>query len=100
MTLAPSIEKDVSVIARDGAHGQKVHTNTAAEHFSIFRRGLVWTYQHMSQQHLARYLVEFDFRMSHRVKLSYSNDMRADKALEGIVGKRLTYRRTLQAAIA
>ena len=50
--------------------------------------------QHMSEQHLERYLAEFDFRMSHRAKLGYSDDMRTEKALQGIAGKRLTYRRT------
>lgn len=85
---------------RDGTDGEKVHTNTAEGFFSIFKRGLVGTYQHMSEQHLARYLAEFDFRMNHRVKLGYSDDMRADKALEGIVGKRLTYQRTVQPAHA
>lgn len=70
-----------------------VHVNTAEGFFSIFKRGLVGTYQHMSEQHLSRYLSEFDFRMNYRVRLGYSDDMRADKALEGIVGKRLTYRR-------
>ena len=78
---------------RDGEHGEKVHTNTAEGFFSIFKRGLVGTYQHMSEQHLSRYLAEFDFRMNYRFKLGYSDDMRADKALEGIAGKRLTYRR-------
>jgi transposase-like protein len=71
--------------------GEKVHTNTAEGFFSIFKRGLVGTYQHMSEQHLHRYLAEFDFRMSHRIRLGYTDDMRADKALEGIVGKRLMY---------
>jgi hypothetical protein len=70
-----------------------VHVNTAEGYFSIFKRGLVGTYQHMSEQHLARYLAEFDFRMSNRVALGVTDDMRADIALEGIVGKRLTYRR-------
>jgi transposase-like protein len=79
--------------ARDGERGERVHTNTAEGFFSIFKRGLVGTYQHMSEQHLSRYLAEFDFRMNYRVKLGYTDDMRADKALEGIAGKRLTYRR-------
>jgi len=78
---------------RETPEGEKVHTNSAEGYFSIFKRGLVGTYQHMSEQHLERYLAEFDFRMNHRVKLGYTDDMRADKALEGIVGKRLTYRR-------
>jgi transposase-like protein len=85
---------------RDGARGEKVHTNSAEGFFSIFKRGLVGTYQHMSEQHLTRYLAEFDFRMNYRVKLGYSDDMRADKALEGIAGKRLTYRRIGEAAHA
>jgi len=86
--------------ARDGEHGERVHTNTAEGFFSIFKRGLVGTYQHMSEQHLQRYLAEFDFRMNYRVKLGYSDDMRADKALEGIAGKRLTYRRIGEASHA
>src|ERR1051325_5099881 len=85
---------------RENEAGEKVHTNTAEGYFSIFKRGLVGTYQHMSEQHLSRYLAEFDFRMNHRVKLGYSDDMRADKALEGIRGKRLTYRRPHEAAFA
>jgi len=85
---------------REGQHGERVHTNTAEGYFSIFKRGLVGTYQHMSEQHLARYLAEFDFRMSNRVALGISDDMRTDKALEGIAGKRLTYRRINSAAHA
>lgn len=83
---------------RDGAHGEKVHVNSAEGFFSIFKRGLVGTYQHMSEQHLHRYLAEFDFRMSNRARLGIDDTMRAEIALKGIVGKRLTYRRALQAA--
>lgn len=83
--------------ARDGEHGERVHTNTAEGYFSIFKRGLVGTYQHMSEAHLHRYLAEFDFRMSNRSKLGIGDTERADRALQGIVGKRLTYRRTLHA---
>lgn len=82
---------------RDGRTVEKVHTNSAEGYFSIFKRGLVGTYQHMSEQHLSRYLAEFDFRMSHRQKLGYDDTMRADIALQGIKGKRLTYRRTSEA---
>lgn len=77
---------------RQSEDGEKVHCNTAEGYFSIFKRGLVGTYQHMSEQHLHRYLAEFDFRMSNRAKLGINDAERADKALEGIVGKRLTYR--------
>jgi transposase-like protein len=74
---------------RDG-----VHTNSAEGFFSIFKRGMVGTYQHCGEQHLQRYLAEFDFRMNHRIKLGYDDAARADIALQGITGKRLTYRRT------
>ena len=79
---------------REGKGGQTVHCNSAEGYFSIFKRGLVGTYQHMSEQHLPRYLAEFDFRMSHRAKLGIDDATRADLALKGIAGKRLTYRRT------
>jgi hypothetical protein len=46
---------------------------------------------------LQRYLAEFDFRQNNRAKLGVTDDMRAVKALEGIRGKRLNYRRTDEA---
>jgi len=100
-TLA--IEKHEAVnhnreFVRKNEAGEKVHCNTAEGYFSIFKRGLVGTYQHMSEQHLQRYLAEFDFRMSYRARLGVTDDMRTDIALENITGKRLTYRRTVQAA--
>ena len=39
---------------------------------------------------------EFDFRYSNRVALGIDDTARADIATKGIVGKRLTYRRTVQ----
>jgi hypothetical protein len=69
-----------------------VTTNSAEGYFSIFKRGLVGTYQHMSKQHLQRYLNEFDFRMSNREKLGVGDAERAARILKGAEGKRLTYR--------
>jgi transposase-like protein len=71
-----------------------VHTNTVEGYFSIFKRGMKGVYQHCKEKHLHRYLAEFDFRYSYRVRLGYDDEARADKALKGIVGKRLTYRTT------
>lgn len=51
-------------------------------------------YQHCSEKHLHRYLAEFDFRYSNRVKLGVNDEQRAAKALRGAKGKRLTYRTT------
>jgi hypothetical protein len=78
---------------RKGKRGQKVHTNTLEGYFSVFKRGMVGTYQHVGEQHLNRYLAEFDFRQNNRAKLGVDDEARAAKALKGIVGKRLTYRR-------
>jgi transposase-like protein len=69
-----------------------VHTNTIEGFFSIFKRGLVGTYQHMDRKHLHRYLAEFDFRFNNRAKLGVSDAQRARNALKGIEGKRLTYK--------
>ena len=54
-------------------------------------------YQHCSEAHLPRYLAEFDFRYSNRAALEYSDEDRTEKALKGIQGKRLTYRRSNEA---
>lgn len=78
---------------RKGRAG-KVHTNTLEGFFSVFKRGMIGTYQHCGEQHLNLYLSEFDFRQNNRAKLGIDDAMRADKALAGIVGKRVTYRRT------
>jgi hypothetical protein len=51
-------------------------------------------YQHCKEKHLHRYLAEFDFRYSNRVKLGINDVARADRALVGGKGKRLTYRTT------
>jgi transposase-like protein len=69
------------------------HTNTIEGYFSIFKRGMKGVYQHCTEDHLQRYLSEFDFRYNYRVKLGYTDMERADIALSGITGKRLTYRR-------
>jgi len=69
-----------------------VHTNTIEGYFSVLKRGIMGTYHHVSPQHLKRYLAEFDFRYNERMALGVSNEARTDKALRGIVGKRLTYR--------
>jgi hypothetical protein len=45
-------------------------------------------------------LAEYDFRYNHRVALGYDDTERADEALRGIRGKRLTYRRPYQTAHA
>jgi transposase-like protein len=74
-----------------------VHTNNLENFFSVFKRGLVGTYQHMDKKHLNRYLAEFDFRRNTRAKLGITDAARTMLAMKGIEGKRLTYRRPDQA---
>ena len=70
-----------------------VTTNSAEGFFSIFKRGMVGVYQHCGQQHLQRYLTEFEFRYSHRSALGIEDAERTDRAIKGAAGKRLRYRR-------
>ena len=78
-------------------HGQgeyvvgDVHTNTVEGFYSVFKRGMKGIYQHCSERHLHRYVAEFDFRYSNRAKLGVDDQARTIAALQGIVGKRLTY---------
>ena len=69
-----------------------VHTNTVEGYFSVFKRGMRGTYQHCAEKHLHRYLAEFDFRYNNRVRLGVDDVERTERAVKGIVGKRLTYR--------
>ena len=57
-------------------------------------------YQHCSEQHLFRYLAEFDFRYSNREGLGCNDRARTVEAIRGIEGKRLTYRGTNTAQVA
>jgi transposase-like protein len=71
-----------------------VHTNTVEGYFSTFKRGMKGVYQHCAEKHLHRYLAEFDFRYNNRGALGIEDSERAEIALAGVRGKRLTYRRT------
>jgi transposase-like protein len=71
-----------------------IHTNTIEGFFSIFKRGMKGVYQHASKKHMHRYLAEFDFRYSNRIATGCDDTERAQRALQGVVGKRLTYRST------
>lgn len=71
-----------------------VHVNSAEGFFGVFKKGMTGVYQHCSEKHLHRYVVEYEFRYNHRTKLGFSDVQRAQRAIEGAEGKRLTYRRT------
>ncbi len=65
------------------------HTNTVEGTFSIFKRGMRG---HVPvPKHEGRYIAEFDFRYNNRIAMGVDDKARADNALAGVVGKRLTY---------
>jgi transposase-like protein len=83
----------------DRKTGVNINTNTIEGYYSIFKRGMKGVYQHCSEKHLHRHLAEFDFRYSNRSALGCEDVERADRMALGIVGKRLTYRRTNESQI-
>lgn len=82
---------DGEYVRREG--DKMITTNTVEGYYSIFKRGMKGVYQHCKEKHLHRYLSEFDFRYNNRVRLGVNDEARTVKALQGVVGKRLTYRR-------
>lgn len=75
-----------------------VSTNTVEGFFGVFKRGMRGTYQHCGEQHLQRYLEEFDFRYSNRAAMGIDDTERASRAIRGAEGKRLTYQDTSRKA--
>ena len=73
------------------ASNDAIHSNTVEGYFSIFKRGMKGIYQHCGEQHLHRYLAEFEFRYNNRAALGCNDTDRSVAALSGIVGKRLKY---------
>lgn len=80
--------------ARTGEDGVSINVNSLEGFFSVFKRGMIGTYQHVESQHLKRYVAEFDFRQNTREKLGVNDVSRAVIALKSTKGKRLTYRTT------
>ena len=72
----------------------EAYTNTIEGFFSVFKRGMKGIYQHCSSDHLHRYLSEFDFRYNNRTAMDVTDAQRAEKMIQGIKGKRLTYQTT------
>jgi transposase-like protein len=91
-TLGDHFANHESVSHKADEYGRGgVHTNTVEGYYSVFKRGMKGVYQHCSERHLHRYLSEFDFRYNNRVRLGVDAIERTERALKGVVGKRLTY---------
>jgi transposase-like protein len=84
----------VNHTAKEYSRGNGITTNTVEASFALLKRGLIGTFHHVSEQHLQRYVTEFDFKWNQREKLGFNDSARAAFALKNIGGKRLTYRRT------
>jgi transposase-like protein len=75
----------------DRHSGVTVSTNTVEGYYGLFKRGMVGVYQHCGEQHLHRYLAEFDFRYSNRIARGIDDVGRTERAVLGAVGKRLMF---------
>jgi transposase-like protein len=89
-----TVKHAIDEYVRHEGNGRVVTTNTVEGFFSVLKRGIYGTYQHVSEAHLQRYLTEFDFRYSNRERLGVSDVQRASRALKGAKGRRLTYETT------
>lgn len=69
--------------------GGFLHINTAECRFSLMKRAVYGAHHSVSEHHLHRYLVEWDFKWNTR---KMNDGERAAVALKGAEGKRLTYR--------
>jgi len=77
--------------AKEYARGP-VTTNTVEASFSLLKRGLIGTFHHVGEQHLQRYVTEFDFRWNTRTKMGFTDVERYEALLGQIGGRRLMYR--------
>jgi len=71
---------------RDG-----VTTNSVESVFAVLKRGLIGVYHHASAKHLGRYVDEFAFRLNDGNVARHTLD-RLDSFIDGVAGKRLTYK--------
>ena len=62
------------------AENMKINTNTVEGYYSIFKRGMKGVYQHCAEEHLHRYLAEFDFRYNNRIARDRRQRPRGDRA--------------------
>lgn len=69
-----------------------LHTDFAESYHSLLKRGILGTFRRVSEQHLPRYLREFEFRWNSRKD---TDGERTFSAIKGAKGKRLTYRQPM-----
>lgn len=67
-------------------NGVCITTNTVEGYFGLLKRGINGVYHHVGEQHLHRYLTEFDYRYNTRKQ---TDSVRTVQALKSTAGKRL-----------
>lgn len=70
-------------------NGMRITTNTVEGFFGLLKRGINGIYHHVGQQHLHRYLCEFDFRYNTR---KITDGERTVALIKQVGGKRLMYK--------
>jgi transposase-like protein len=68
-----------------------VTTNSVEGFFGVLKMGIRGVYQHVSPEHLNRYVSEFAFRYNNRKALGINDSERASNIIASVIGKRLTY---------
>jgi len=89
-----SLHGTVNHSANEYARAYFWHTNTVEGYFSLLKRAVFGTFHHVSEAHLHRYTAEQDYKWNTRKMTDLA---RFEASISGIVGKRLTYRRTNEA---
>jgi transposase-like protein len=72
-----------------------VTTNGIESVFAVLKRGLIGVYHHASPKHLDRYVDEFSFRLNEGNVKNHTLT-RLDSFVDGVAGKRLTYKALIQ----
>jgi transposase-like protein len=72
-----------------------VTTNGIESVFAVLKRGLIGVYHHTSKKHLGRYVDEFAFRLNEG-NVKHHTLTRLDSFIDGVAGKRLTYKGLIQ----
>jgi transposase-like protein len=72
-----------------------VNTNGIESMFAVLKRGLHGVYHHASPKHLDRYVNEFSFRLNEGNVKNHTLT-RLDSFVDGVAGKRLTYKGLIQ----
>jgi len=85
-----TINHSAGEYVRDG-----VTTNSIESVFAVLKRGMIGVYHHASPKHLGRYVDEFAFRLNEGNVKRHTTE-RLDSFVDGVAGKRLTYKRLTQ----